>query len=178
MITGQIGRIMVALATLAHLVVAPAQSMSQEIRDAEDKAILSIFDVRLDDQGRLHVSLCRADGSACPHRNIEIREVRGETVQTATDAQGDATVTLARGGVFLIVAGETGKLCRVWTQDAAPPAAVDGVLLVEDATIIRGYRGPGKGVYNFLRRNPLMTLGIGAAAVAIPVALWDKDDAS
>jgi hypothetical protein len=68
---------------------------------------------------------------------------------------------------------------RLWAEQTAPPAANDGVLVVHGDDAVRGNScNPCGGGLLGVLANPWVLAAIVAAAIAIPLALDDDDDAS
>jgi hypothetical protein len=141
-----------------------------------------IEDVRLDAHGRLHASIRDRNGAPRAGRTLDVRQPDGFAVSAVTDEQGDAAIPLGRGGVFLVVAGEEARLCRVWTPGAAPPSAKEGVFLVEDSQVMRSQTSTRRTFYDFYERYPVIAYTLTAVAIAVPIAVIahndDDDDAS
>jgi hypothetical protein len=108
---------------------------------------------------------------------------------TETDREGRFAVTGLKPGVYELHLAQGGGAYRVWAPRTAPPAAEQGVLLVQDSRVVRGLGGDvgkdggkggkgglGGGYFGWLA-NPWVLGGLVAAAIAIPLAL-DDDDAS
>jgi hypothetical protein len=112
---------------------------------------------------------------------------KGETLTvTETDQQGRFALAGLEPGIYELRLEQGGGTYRVWAPRTAPPAAEQGVLLVQDGRVVRGFgqpddgkqgkHGGGGGILSFLA-NPWVLAGGVAAAIAIPLAL-DHDDAS
>lgn len=94
--------------------------------------------------------------------------------QAITDEEGVFAVRLDKGGVYTVSDGTTSALVRVWANQAAPPMANDGILMVTDADVSRA---------NLSRRYSGFRGCLDTAAVfaAIGTVVWlaaDNDDAS
>ena len=87
--------------------------------------------------------------------------------------------------VLHVQCGRSARICRVWPESLAPPAARDGILFIS-GTVVRGQQiqnGIGVGFFNGVLTdtmvNPWVVGGVMAAAVAAPIViLEDNDDAS
>jgi hypothetical protein len=93
---------------------------------------------------------------------------------TETDNNGRFVLAGLEPGVYELHLAEGGGAFRVWAPRTAPPAAEQGVLLVQDSRVVRGLHGGGLhnggGYFGWLA-NPWVLAGIVAAAIAIPLAL-------
>jgi hypothetical protein len=167
----------IALALCLQAVIAPRRGWSQETSLGETAKAAFISDVRLDRQGCLHVCVVDANGARCSDRPLEAQIHGTAPLSARTDARGEALVPLTRGCVVLVVCGEQARLCRVWTAEAAPPAATDGVLIVENAMeVVRGHRNHLRELYDFFECRPLLAYSLAALAIALPIALIADDD--
>ncbi|HUG68487.1 MAG TPA: carboxypeptidase-like regulatory domain-containing protein [Pirellulaceae bacterium] len=91
---------------------------------------------------------------------------------TETDQEGRFVLTGLEPGIYELHLAEGGGAYRVWAPRTAPPAAEQGVLLVQDSRIVRGRHNGGH--FGWLA-NPWVLAGIVAAAIAIPLALSNND---
>jgi hypothetical protein len=98
-----------------------------------------------------------------------------EVGRAETDASGGFAVRGLTGGVYTVATPIGGSVYRAWSPRTAPPAAVTSALIVPDQNIVRGQWGTG--ALGWLA-NPWVLAAIVAAAIAIPLALDDDDDAS
>jgi hypothetical protein len=123
------------------------------------------------------------DRQGAPQTGETIRVIhQGQVVATAqTDARGEFAITDLRGGVYQVETTQGAGVYRLWADQTAPPAANDGVLVVHGDDAVRGNAcdpcGSGGGLLGVLA-NPWVLAAIVAAAIAIPLALDDDDDAS
>lgn len=92
---------------------------------------------------------------------------------TETDKEGRFVLAGLEPGVYELHLAQGGGVFRVWAPRTAPPAAEQGVLLVQDSRVVRLQNG---GNFGWLA-NPWVLGGIVALAIALPLAL-DDDDAS
>jgi len=102
---------------------------------------------------------------------------------TETDSEGRFELAGLQPGVYELHLAQGGGIYRVWAPRTAPPAAEQGVLLVQDSRVVRGLGAPfdgglsnGGGHFGWLA-NPWVLAGGVALAIALPLAL-DDDDAS
>ena len=107
---------------------------------------------------------------------LVVTQGRQEIARVVTTGAGDFQVQLPRGGVYLLSAPRSTLVVRTWTEAAAPPAAIQSVVMVE-RFVVRGQdedcepkRDHSKG---------LMLLAITAAlaaAIVIPLLILDRED--
>lgn len=112
----------------AETVASPSLPLSQS----------TILDTRLDRTGRLLGQVVDAQGN--PQADLSIDLLReGETLaQVVTDAEGRFRVDGLSGGLLVIDTQGATAFARVWTNEAAPPSATPGLLLVTDGSVARG----------------------------------------
>ncbi len=137
-----------------------------------------VTDVALAQGGILNGKVVDRQGAA--QARVAVHLVRdGEMVAASeTDAQGEFHVAGLRGGVYQVETSQSVGVYRLWAEQTAPPAANEGILIVNGDDAVRGNQcGPGGGVLGFLA-NPWVLAAIVAAAIAIPLALDDDDDQS
>lgn len=101
---------------------------------------------------------------------------QGKPVATLrTDAEGRFSAAGLKPGIYQVVSHGALNNYRVWEDGKAPANAKRGVIHQVDPEVARG--ASTGGLIGFLT-NPLVIVGIVAAAIAIPIALDDDDDAS
>jgi hypothetical protein len=150
--------------------------LSAQIARAGESLTMPIRDVALQAGGVLRGQI--VDEQAMPQAQTRVAIVKqNEAVAVAeTDQEGRFSVAGLKAGTYELVTAESGAAYRFWSPQAAPPAAQDAVLLVEDSTVTLGQKGKGGSRFGWLT-NPWLLAGLVAAAIAIPLALAD-DDAS
>jgi hypothetical protein len=89
-----------------------------------------------------------------------------EIAVVRTDAGGVFAFRQVRGGVYQLIVDRAAVTCRVWTAQAAPPAAAEQLVLVAPTATVRGQQ-PFSAVFT----NPLVIGLIVAAAVVVPIAV-------
>ena len=77
-------------------------------------------------------------GNALANTAIVVGQQGTQVAKAVTNANGRFQVSGLNGGVYQIAAGNAISVCRVWHENAAPPIATDGLLVVSDANIVRG----------------------------------------
>jgi hypothetical protein len=157
-------RITVALACLGWLLPAPPSSASDQTLAPGPRPAL--WDVRLDEQGTLQGQLI--DGALRPlaERRVTLSQAGQTMAVVPTDDRGLFRVPLVRGGVYQLSVGAAAATIRVWTPQAAPPAAVQHLVLMDAPPVVRGQQP-----LSALLMNPLVIGAVIAAAVAIPLAV-------
>lgn len=131
------------------------------------------FDVVLLPGNVISGEVISADGIPQPEVEVVVSVGRHEVSRATTNQAGEFAVKVPRGGAYVIASGTSASVVRAWTATAVPPHALHRVTLAPQATIIRAQGPVGGGV------NPLLGLllvGGIAAAIAIPVALNNRDD--
>jgi hypothetical protein len=108
---------------------------------------------------------------------VRVRLVRlggsGRHIATqTTDARGHFEFASLGGGSYRVETPGGTSIYRAWRTNAAPPAAVPAALVVQGEQTVRGNLG-GISPLGW----SLIAVGV-AAAIAIPLALDDDDDAS
>ncbi|MEQ8211468.1 MAG: carboxypeptidase-like regulatory domain-containing protein [Lacipirellulaceae bacterium] len=135
-------------------------------------------DIALRDGGVLVGQIMTPQGTAVASAPVSIQKNGREIIRVATNAKGEFTVAHLKGGVYQVAApGHQGSY-RLWAPKTAPPAASTGLMAVAGDQAVLGNHGAGPfaTVTNWVATHPIMTAGIVAAAVAIPLAVDDDDD--
>ena len=137
-------------------------------------ALPTITDVRLHDGGLLRGQVMDATGLSLSGTAVTIRQGEREIGQTVTDGRGQFAVQGLRGGTYQVVAGQGYGVYRLWAPHTAPPIAQDAALLVSGDNVVRGQGGP---LMMFLT-NPWVVTGIILTAIAVPIAVHNRDRGS
>ena len=103
-----------------------------------------------------------------------------EIARLETDQRGRFAVNGLKGGVYQVATVGQQGVYRMWAPRTAPPVAKKGLILVSgDVVRGQGYgpgpSGPFSTVTGWISQHPLMTAGIIATAIAIPLAIDDDD---
>jgi hypothetical protein len=127
---------------LATLVLATQNS---ELRAGDPKVPLSKpprpnVDISLTN-GILAGSIVNRSGDGLQGAEVIIKKGDVEIARTNTDGTGQFTVTGMKAGVYQVSAGHTDREFRVWSEKAAPPAAVGRALMMVGKTDGRGLSG-------------------------------------
>jgi hypothetical protein len=133
-----------------------------------------VWDARLDEQGTLTGRWLDDGHRPLANRPVALQQAGRLVAATRTDGDGVFRLLRVRGGVYQVVLGGASATVRVWTAAAAPPAAARELVLVAPAPpVVRGQQ-PLAAVLT----NPLFIGVVVAAAVAIPLAIYENDDGS
>lgn len=150
-------------------------------------------DVTLDNSKHIVGKVVSAEGQPAPNAAVQIFQNRRLITAAKTNANGEfRTGAIASGAYQLVTANRTMDL-RAWANSSAPPTATRN-LLVAETNVVRGqccysecevancdgtcgggaYCGGGVGMLI----HPMVIGAAVAAAIVIPLALDDDDDAS
>ena len=82
-------------------------------------------------------------GQPIANQTVRLRSAQNSSgtrlaVQVATNADGEFSFSIPRGGVYVLQAAGQTKVCRVWNAIQAPPSAVREVLLASNVEVVRG----------------------------------------
>lgn len=136
--------------------------------DSTTSPAIAIPDVRLRDQGLLIGRAVTNQGAA--RENVKVAVAfQGKTIAEATTNQkGLFAVKGLHGGVHVVQSNGKQEVVRLWTADAAPEAAAEGLVLA-DGQVVRGQQ-EGGGVGFFLADN-LVGVGIVSATAGTAIAV-------
>lgn len=132
-----------------------------------------VHDVSLG-QGRLIGQFVDAQGQPRSHQIVILQRVGGNPLQTQTDQQGRFVFEQVSGGLYQIATSDAAMACRCWSDTAAPPSAIREILIVSGDGIERGQRP----LADVLFSGPFLIALVIAAAIAIPIAVHNSQDAS
>lgn len=127
-----------------------------------------IHDVVLRDGGTLLGQVVDPQGIARANVPVTIATGAQRPAVAQTNKSGYFAFSGLSGGVYRIQAGERVGLYRVWSARTAPPAAEQGVLVVDGTGVLRGQPGAGLG---FWLASPQVLIPVAAVAVAVPVGV-------
>jgi hypothetical protein len=102
-----------------------------------------VHDVALALGGTLHGQVLDPQGAPLSQTAVTVWSRGQQIATTRTDASGRFAVGNLRGGCYTVIAGTSGGVYRLWTQEAAPAHAGRGVLIVEQRGVVRGQMGGG-----------------------------------
>jgi len=164
----QMRRTAIALAVFGML--CPSMTIASEPL----AAALKVHDVQLKENGKLPIVVVNAQGKAQANVPFEvIRAGEAQGITGVTDKAGEYQVEGLKGGVYQIRTDQGLCACRVWTHQAAPPASAKSLLLVNDR-VVRGQRP----ISELFRSDPFLMTAIVAAAIAIPIVIYQTRDKS
>lgn len=134
----------------------------------------TVEDVVLKD-GALRGALVDKAGHGVADAPVLIGQEGKKVAELRTDAQGRFEFEGAKVGTYQVVSHGAAGSYRVWDATNAPKTVKQGIIHSVDPEVARGAHSGG--LLKFLT-NPLVLAGVIAAAIAIPLALDDDDDAS
>lgn len=138
---------------------------------------VAVQDVRLRDEGLLVGRALTSQGAV--RENVKVAVTfQGKTVAEATtNSKGMFAVKGLRGGVHVVQSDGRQEVVRLWTADAAPEAAAEGLVLT-DGRVVRGQQASG-GVGSFLADNLVGVAIVGATAgTAVAVSASGGDSSN
>ncbi|QDV12514.1 hypothetical protein CA51_23990 [Rosistilla oblonga] len=145
------------------------------------KVYSGIQDLALDQQGNLNGSVVDVDGKPVQGATVVIGQQTEHVTTVKTNDEGVYSVKGLKPGVYQVVSFAGLRTYRVWNADSAPEGSVKGAIGVTDTKTFRGQcdeRGGDESLCLRLLKSPLVWTAVIAAAIAIPLALDDDDDAS
>ncbi|QDS88636.1 hypothetical protein EC9_28270 [Rosistilla ulvae] len=142
------------------------------------KVYRGIQDLALDQAGNLNGSIVDVAGQPVQGATVVIGQQTEHVTTVKTNERGEYSVQGLNPGVYQVASFAGLRTFRVWNADNAPKDSVKGVIDVTDTNTYRGQRGGGEGLLLRLLKSPLVWTAVIAAAIVIPLALDDDDDAS
>jgi hypothetical protein len=133
-----------------------------------------IRDVALGPGGRITGQFVNAQGHPQANQLVVLQREGGKVLQLKTDVSGRFALTGMTGGLYQFATVDSGMVCRCWAERTAPPNAIRDVLLVSGEGIQRGQRP----ISELLFSGPVLVALVIAAAIAIPIAVHNSQDAS
>lgn len=115
------------------------------------------------------------DESGSPTAGAPVSVVQGQQVvaNLTTDQNGAFQVPKVRGGVYRLVSLQGEGTYRAWPKGSAPPSASSKAVITNVQ-----YRGDGRAPIVRFFTNPWVLGAIVATAIAVPVALANRDHGS
>lgn len=170
-------KVMVALATFGMIL--PVGSLRADDVRQQSATLQSpaqqpaVVDVALGQGNVLKGQFVTVQGVPKAKAAVALQAQDGKTVNVVTNDKGLFEVKNVRAGLYTVSTGDAQLAYRMWAPNTAPPAANNGVLLVDDGSTVRGAAALGG----------LGGLGIGGliiigTAIAIGVAAATNNDAS
>lgn len=140
----------------------------------------SVTDISLGPGGRLVGRLASEDGTAQANAPLALLS-RGQIVaRSQADPQGRFAVDGLGGGLYEIAAPGSRCAVRLWAPGTAPPSAKPDITLTASPLLVRGQYSPGPMVRfieftKYPLANPLVFAGIATTAIAVPVAIHNRN---
>lgn len=144
--------------------------MSAPLAAGEARVPTAAVDVALGPQGTLQGQLVNPQGKALGGSAVRVHRVGGDAVVAKTDAHGRFQVRGLRAGQYILTANDKTMTLRAWQAQVAPPAALKGLLVVDDATAVRGQLG----LFPDWRMGVMVVTGVAAGAIGF--SELDGDD--
>jgi hypothetical protein len=135
-----------------------------------------VLDVQLGPGGTLTGQLVDPQGRVVPGSPV-ILSSKGLQAEARTDHRGVFVFTRLRRGLYVVSAGNSDAVCRVWERTAAPPSAGQGILLVYHGQAVRG-QGPLCESIKCVGKHPLLTGAIIATAIVVPIVAVNESKPS
>jgi hypothetical protein len=129
-----------------------------------------VSDVALQTGNVLQGQVVDSNGQPVAGAPVCLLEKQQEVAKATTAADGSFQVSGVRGGVYRVVTFQGDGTYRAWPQGAAPPAAKPKIVLTQNSN------GPGPIVR--VLTSPLAICAIVATAIAVPVALANRNHGS
>jgi len=163
---------------LCASLAAPARLQSAEntkasrVPDAQTAASAAIPDIALGDGGVLEGQVVDDRGAPLAATAVIISQETRETARTTTTKDGRFSVAGLQGGFYQISTQRGSGTYRLWTQEAAPPAARQMATLVAEPQVTRGQMP----LSHCFQTKSFLIGAIIAAAIAIPIAVHNSSD--
>ncbi len=165
----------------AALALACTGMLLQPMAMAATPQATLVTDIALRDGGVLVGQVMDGQGAIMAKAPVALIQNGKEIARAETDQRGGFAVSGLKGGVYQVATVGLHGVYRLWAPRTAPPAAKQGLMLVS-GNVVRGQGfAPGgafSAVTGWMSQHPLMTAGIIATAIAIPIAIDDDDPAS
>jgi len=163
--------VLVLAAVLGVLIPAPCWAETQAVSPPAASGQQYAEDVRLDNTGVLHGMVVDPQAKPVSGAIVALRASGQKPVIARTDSKGRFAVAGLRGGVYQLATGGGRKLLRVWSAQAAPPAAKPQAVVVA-GQVVRGQLP----LESFFASDAFIITGMVAAMIAIPVVVATSDD--
>lgn len=164
-----------ALACMTWLLPWPAIAADQSQGNPHASRHVSLLrDVALGSGGRMTGQLVSAEGQPQANQVVIVQRPGVHAQQVRTDAKGRFSLEGVSGGVYQVATVDSSTLCRCWVENTAPPGATNDLLIVAGQGVQRGQRPIGELLFS----GPVLVALVIAAAIAIPIAVHNSQDAS
>jgi hypothetical protein len=156
------------------LAQAPVQNAVQaEPAPAAASPVLDVIDVALTAGGEFSGQVVDAQGRPQAGTSVMVCRQQQVVATTSTDEHGQFSLRGLQGGMYQVVAGQGMQSFRLWAPGTAPPAARQSALLIASDQVVRG-----QGGLRYWLTNPWVLSAAIAAAIAVPIALSNREKSS
>jgi len=168
-----------AWTAVAALVIQPQLLLAAPLPNDGTEPI-RVVDVELGTNGVLRGQLVDRQGRQLPISQVQVTNGH-QTRSTYSNKQGNFLFEGLVGSTYQVQAAGNLQIVRAWAKGTAPPKALDALLIVHDSDIVLGQHCGSPVCGNAIRgakhplSNPFILGGIVATAVAIPVAIHNRD---
>ncbi len=162
--------VLLGVLVTGHVVSAAQQHMPTSLET-------KVIDLALGQNGTLIGKVVDRQGVPQVGIPIKLAPTQGPSLQLRTGEQGRFIVRGLRGGQYRVTVDKQSSLVRLWATATAPPHAHREAMFVVGITV-RGQRvtpGHFDGILWRALQNPWIVGGMTAAAIAIPLALDNRD---
>lgn len=145
------------------------------------KVYQGIQNLVLDANGSLNGAIVDVNGQPVEGAIVVIGQQTEHVATVKTNERGEYSYNGLTPGVYQVASFAGLRTFRVWNAGTEPQDAVKGAIDATDSKTFRGQcdeRGGDEGLCLRLLKSPLVWTAVIAAAIAIPLALDDDDDAS
>ncbi|MEZ6055245.1 MAG: hypothetical protein R3C01_00945 [Planctomycetaceae bacterium] len=161
------------LAVAAMFTASPAFAQEGPVAPAAAKAPV-VQDVALHDGGVVVGQVVSPAGVAQGQVNVRLVQQGKVVAVTKTNEKGQFAVADLNAGVYQVQSPQASGQFRFWNQNAAPPVAKQGVLLVNKGDVVRGQDYYEEEVYyEDGGETDLLIFGAGLGLGAL--AFWGLD---
>ena len=136
----------------------------------EQQKSFPVVDISLTEHGSFRGSVVNADGQRLDGVSLQLRSMRDSKTSSVVTNKGEFSFQKIAGGSYQLSTPHSNYFCRIWTKQAAPPAAVDKLLVVSDDRLARAQRPMSQ----FFMADPFWISVAVAAAVVIPIAVHNS----
>ncbi len=137
-----------------------------------------VTDIALQDGGELVGQILNGEGAPQTTTGVSVYRNGKPVAHATTNQDGIFSFAGLKGGVYQIATPKHQGVYRLWAPRTAPPAAQQGLMIVSGKQVVRGQASPFTQLTGWITQHPILTAGIVAAAIAIPIAVADDDDDS
>lgn len=155
-----------------------AAEANQTVVARSAAAAVAPQDVALSEGGVLTGQVVNTAGKPQAMAPVSLATGGKEIARVATDNEGQFRVASLQGGVYQVSTSGNSGVYRFWAPRTAPPSSLNGLNMVTGDSVVRGQMGGGPlaSAGQWIAEHPIITAGVIAAAIAIPLALDDDDD--